>query len=314
MTVTSDVSKRRTSRPARDRFAVPAQRTYPRTPQSQVLQWNCHDCPFTAWGRTSDALEQLIARHIVDHHSETLRDVDVGVAWSCPYCASTGYKTRHETAIEGFRGHIRTQHMDQFELLDRDVGAEIDGGGGILIDAAPASDEAATAITYVHQPATASIIITSRPNAHVKHLDRYPTALPEQMSLVTTRPVSEFETTNLTADMLTVERPESGSLGALGEAIARVLGAFGTTDQPVCVVMDIFPEMLDNFEETAVFQFVYTLCERAKQDGTLVYFLLDTQTRSDTTVETFRNVFALELTTSEAGLVETGLQENSSFR
>jgi hypothetical protein len=278
-----------------------------------VLQWNCPDCPFTAWGRTDDSLAHLIARHIVDHHRETLRDVDVGVAWSCPYCASTGYKTRYETAIEGFRGHIRTQHMDNFEMLDRDVGAEIDGGGGILLDAAPASDEAATAITDVHQPVTSSIIITSRPNAHVQHLDRYPAVLPETMSLVTTHPVGEFETTNLAADSITVERPESDSLGALGEAIARTLGEYETSGQPVCVVMDIFPEMLDNFPETDVFQFVYTLCERVQQSETVVYFFLDTRTRSNRTVETFRKLFDLELSVTTEGLVQPGLEENSSF-
>lgn len=281
-----------------------------------MLQWNCHDCSFTAWGRTSDSLEHLIARHIVDHYRETLREVDVGVAWSCPYCASTGYKTQYETAIEGFRGHVRNQHMDNFELLDRDVGAELDGGGGILIDAAPASDEAATAITYVHQPVSASIIITPRPNAHVHHLDGYPAVLPEKMSLITTRPVTtdEFETTNLAPETITVERPESDSLGALGETIARTLSEFETSGQSVCLVMDIFPEMLNNFEESAVFQFVYALCERVKQDETVVYFFLDPRDWSDAIVDTFRKVFVLELTATEKGLIETGLRDGSSFR
>lgn len=279
------------------------------------MQWNCGDCRFRAWGRTSAAVERLIARHIVDHHRDTLRDVDVGVAWSCPYCASTGYDTQHQSAIEGFRGHIRNQHMDQFDLLDRDIDAEMGGGGGILIDAAPASDQAATAITYFHDAATASIVITSRPRAHVQHLDQNSAVFPAHLSIVTTRPVTkdEFETSNLSPEMLSLNHPTNDSLGALGETISAALADAVTRSESVCIEMDIFPDMLDNFPETAVFQFVYTLLERVKQDGAFVYFFLDTQTRSDKTVETFRKLFDLELTASDAGLVQTGLREVSSF-
>lgn len=280
-----------------------------------MLQWDCHDCPFTAWGQTAEAVEQLIARHTVDHNRETLRDVDAGVAWSCPHCASTGYDTEFQAAVRGFREHVRNQHMHQFELLDRDVSAELDGGGGILIDTAPASEEAATAVTYAHHQARTSIVITSRPEAHVQHLDRNPAALPDSLSIITTQPVTtdEFETTTLTAERMTVIRPTNDSLGALGESLSQTLSDAETDDQPVCIEMDIFPEMLDNFPATTVFQFTYTLCQRARQSGAVVYFFLDTATRADKTVETFSELFALELTATEAGVARTGLKELSSF-
>lgn len=280
------------------------------------MQWNCQDCQFTAWGETSDAVSQLVARHVVDHHRDTFRDVDAGVAWSCPYCASTGYDTQYESVLTGFREHIRGQHMDRYDVLDRNIADELVGGGGVLIDTAPASDEAETAITYFQHQATASIVVTSRPVAHIQHLDRNPAVAPEQISLITTRPVStaEFDLSTLSSDAITIEQPETVSLGSLGESLSRRLTEYEATGETVCIEMDIFPEMLDAFEETAVFQFVYTLCERATQSGALVYFFLDTRSRSDRTVEMFRNVFDLELTATEAGLAQTSSRDVSSFR
>jgi hypothetical protein len=280
-----------------------------------VVQWNCDDCEFTAWGQTSDAVEQLLARHVVDHHRDTFRDVESGVAWSCPYCASTGYDTQYESVLTGFREHIRGQHMDRYDVLDRDITEEIEGGG-VLIDTAPASEEAGTAITYFHDRVTASIVVTSRPGAHIQHLDRHPGAAPAQVSLITTRPVSidEFELDNLARDTITVDQPDTVSLASLGETISRTLTAYENAGESVCIEMDIFSEMLDAFAETDVFQFVHTLCERAQQSGALVYFFLDTRSRSDRTVEMFRSVFDRELTATTEGLAETSSRDASSFQ